>query len=68
MVHWETGKTEYTEVEAADALGLSLEELRSLVRQKVVAEDPDSDGVVPTYRPTDLLLLRMLSRREPAIP
>ena len=67
MVQWEIGKTEYNEVEAAEALGLSLEELRSLVRQHVVSEDPDSDGVVTSYRPTDLLLLKMLSRKEAAI-
>lgn len=64
MIPWETGKNEYTEREAADALGVSIEQLRSLVREHVVSEDPDSDGTVSTYRPTDLLLLRMLCQRE----
>lgn len=64
MIPWEAGKTEYTENEAAALLGVTLEELRALVREHVVSEESDSDGAVACYRPTDLLLLRMLREKE----
>jgi DNA-binding transcriptional MerR regulator len=64
MMAWEIGKTEYTETEAALALGVSIDQLRTLVRRHVIVEDPESDGVVLSYRPTDLLLLRMLAQKE----
>ena len=41
MMAWEIGKTEYTETEAALALGVSIEQLRTLVRRHVIVEDPE---------------------------
>jgi hypothetical protein len=64
MVHWISGKSEYTEEEAASALGVSVPELRALVRTHVTKEDLEGEIPIPTLRPTDLLLLKMLAGAE----
>ena len=61
MMEWVSGKLEYTEEEAASALGISIGQLRSLVKTHVIQEDSGADVPIPTFRPTDLLLLKMLS-------
>ena len=66
MLEWVSGKLEYTEEEAASALGISIGQLRSLVKTHVIQEDSGADVPIPTFRPTDLLLLKMLS--EPRTP
>lgn len=62
MLEWVSGKLEYTEEEAASALGISIGELRSLVQTHVISEETAGDMPVTTFRPTDLLLLKMLSQ------
>jgi hypothetical protein len=64
MVPLEMGKLEYTVQEAAVALGLSTEELRDLVKEHVIKDDADQDLSVITLRPTDLLLLKLLSNQR----
>ncbi len=56
------GKSEYTEEEAARAMGVTPNEFRSLLLSHVV-EDADSLANVPLmrFRPSDLLLLSMLA-------
>lgn len=66
MFEWVAGKLEYTEEEAAHALGISIVELRTLVRTHVIKEDMVSDTPIPSFRPTDLLLLKMLSGSQTA--
>ena len=61
MVEWVSGKQEYTEDEAASALGISIGQLRSLVQTHVIKEEVGMDIPIPSFRPTDLLLLKMLS-------
>ena len=61
MVELITGKAEYTEEEAAATLGVSITELRALVRTHVIKEEGGPDAPITTFRPTDLLLLKMLS-------
>ena len=61
MMEWVSGKLEYTEEEAASALGVSISQLRTLVRTHVIQEESGADVPIPTFRPTDLLLLKMLS-------
>jgi hypothetical protein len=57
-----TGKSQYSEVEAAEELGVSLEQLRSMIRSHVVERDEDLTNVpVTTFQPSDLLVLRLLS-------
>jgi len=65
MVELISGKTEYTEDEAAATLGVSIVELRSMVRTHIVKEESGLDAPIPTFRPTDLLLLKMLSELHP---
>jgi hypothetical protein len=65
MVEWISGKIEYTEDEAATALGISVGELRALVQTHVIREEVSLEVPVPIFRPTDLLLLRMLAESHP---
>lgn len=62
MVQCEAGKVEYTEAEAAALVGISVDELRSLVRRHVIKDESDAELPVPILRPTDLLLLKMLHK------
>jgi hypothetical protein len=66
MLECVSGKLEYTEDEAASALGISIGQLRSLVRTHVTKEDSGADVPIPSFRPTDLLLLKMLSQSHTA--
>ena len=60
------GKTQYSEVEAAEELGVSVEQLRLLIRSHVVERDEDLSNVpVTTFQPSDLLILRLLSGLRP---
>lgn len=57
-----TGKSQYTETEAAEELGVSVEHLRTMIRSHVVDRDEDLNNVpVTTFQPSDLLVLRLLS-------
>lgn len=57
-----TGKSQYTETEAAEELGISVEQLRTMIRSHVVDRDEDLNNVpVTTFQPSDLLILRLLS-------
>ncbi len=56
-------KSHYSESEAAVSLGLSVEELRTLVRSHILKSDEDASNVPSTtYQPSDLLILRMVLR------
>ena len=62
-----TGKSQYSETEAAEELGVSIEQLRSMIRSHVVDRDEDLNNVpVTTFQPSDLLILRLLARMQPA--
>jgi len=65
---WVCGKQEYTEDEAASALGISIGQLRSLVQTHVIKEEVGMDIPIPSFRPTDLLLLKMLSESQACVP
>ena len=55
------GKTEYTEEEAARALGLSATQFRSLVMRYVPDEEETRHNLrVMRFRASDLLMLSML--------
>lgn len=57
-----SGKGYYSETEAAQALGLSIERLRALVRQHILqSEDEMANLPMTSFQPSDLLLLRLLS-------
>jgi hypothetical protein len=65
MVDWIAGKVEYTEEEAAFAIGVSISQLRALVRTHVIKEEAGAEMPIPVFKPTDLLLLQMLSELHP---
>jgi hypothetical protein len=55
-------KSQYTEAEAAEELGISIERLRTMIRSHVVERDEDLNNVsVTTFQPSDLLILRLLA-------
>lgn len=57
-----TGKSHYSESEAAEELGVSIEQLRTMIRSHVIDRDEDLNNVAATtFQPSDLLILRMLT-------
>jgi hypothetical protein len=57
-----SAKSQYTEVEAAEELGISVDRLRKMIRSHVVDRDEDLNNVpVTTFQPSDLLILRLLA-------
>jgi hypothetical protein len=52
-------RVEYSEVEAAEMLGITVENLRALVRSHIV-KDEDPSVTVESFHQSDLLLLRLL--------
>jgi hypothetical protein len=54
-------KPHYSESEAARELGLSVEELRTLIRSHIAETDEDLNNVsVTSFHPSDLLVLKLL--------
>ena len=65
-----TGKSQYSETEAAEELGISVAQLRTMIRSHVVERDEDLTNVpVTTFQASDLVILRMLSnmQRQPEV-
>lgn len=58
-------KGQYSEAEAAEQLGVSVSQLRSMIRSHVVDRDEDLNNVaVHTFQPSDLLILRLLTGKH----
>jgi hypothetical protein len=56
------GRGQYSEAEAAEELGISVAQLRTMIRSHVVDRDEDLNNVpVTTFQPSDLLILRLLT-------
>ena len=62
-------KVQYSEYEAANMLGISIEQLRGLVRDHIVKEWNSAAPEVPTFHPSDLVILRVLAglTRQPEL-
>jgi hypothetical protein len=61
-----TGKSHYSEAEAAEELGISTEQLRTMIRSHVIDRDEDLTNVpATTFQPSDLLILRLLAGKGP---
>ena len=57
-----TGKSQYSETEAAEELGISVDKLWTMIRSLVVDREEDLNNVSATsFQPSDLLVLRLLS-------
>lgn len=55
-------KGQYSEREAAEELGVSIEQLRTLIRSHIVESDEDLNNVpIASFHPSDLLILKILS-------
>jgi hypothetical protein len=51
----------YSEMEVAATIGVSVEQLRTLVRRHIVQAEEDMDKVPKAwYQPSDVVLIRML--------
>jgi hypothetical protein len=62
MIATKIAKTHYSEAEAADALGVSIEQFRTLVRSHIAQGDEDMHTISSaTFQASDLLVLRLLS-------
>jgi hypothetical protein len=56
-------KSEYSELEAATELGITVDELRALIRNHIVKNDTELNSTsLETFHPSDLLLLRILAK------
>jgi hypothetical protein len=61
MTNTRPGKGYYNEAEAASSLGISLEDLRTLVRSRILENEDDVANLPMTsFQPSDLLLLRLM--------
>ena len=56
-------KAQYSETEAAETLGVSVDELRALVRNHIAAGEESGNGAVSVFLSSDLLVLRILTGR-----
>jgi DNA-binding transcriptional MerR regulator len=54
-------KVQYSESDAAQILGVSVDQLRILVKNHIVKEEEVGNGTVSIFQPADLLVLRILS-------
>lgn len=60
-----THKPQYSEQEAAQELGITVERLRILIRRHIAQNEEDApQAPVTTFQPSDLLVLRFLSAGE----
>ena len=60
-------KTHYNEQEAARELGISIEQLRRLIRSHIVDSEEDLNNVsIASFHPSDLLVLKILSTLKSA--
>lgn len=58
-------KSQYTETEAAEELGISTAQLRGMIRSHVVERDEDLTNVpVHTFQASDLVILRLLTNMQ----
>ncbi|MBM3760499.1 MAG: hypothetical protein FJW36_09665 [Acidobacteria bacterium] len=58
-------KAQYTEAEAAQQLGIPVEDLRTLIRRHIVVEESDATNApMTTFQPSDLLVLRLLAKSQ----
>ena len=55
---------QYSEAEAAEMLNVSIDELRSLVRDHIVNGDDPEHGAVTVFQSSDLLVLRILAAQS----
>jgi hypothetical protein len=61
-------KTQYSEAEAAQELGVTVEQLRVLIRNHIAQSDEDLNHIaVASFHPSDLLVLKILAGQTAAL-
>ena len=61
-------KSQYTENEVAEELGVSLEILRTLIQERILPDDADlQQTVIVNFAPSDVLLLKLLATQAGTI-
>jgi hypothetical protein len=59
-------KTQYSELEAAQELGVTVEQLRTLIRSHIARSEEDLNHIaVASFHPSDLLVLKILAGQNP---
>jgi hypothetical protein len=62
-------KTQYSEVEAARELGVTIEQLRVLIRSHIAQSDEDLNHIsIASFHPSDLLVLKILAGQKSNLP
>jgi hypothetical protein len=62
-------KTEYSEGEAAQELGMTVEQLRVLIRSHIAQSDEDLNHIaMACFHPSDLLVLKLLAGQNGNLP
>jgi hypothetical protein len=60
-----SNQTQYSEVEAARELGVTVDQLRSLIRSHIAQSDEDLNHIaVASFHPSDLLVLKILAGQK----
>ena len=68
MISTKPIKSQYSEAEIAGALGVSIDEFRSLVKNSVVVQEEDLNNVPQaTYNPGDLVMFRYLVQQRRSV-
>lgn len=66
MISVKPAKAHYSEAEAAEALGVTIEELHRLIRSYIVRGEEEIPSLSQAnFQPSDLLLLRILAGQCP---
>jgi hypothetical protein len=61
-------KTQYSEAEAAQELGLTVEQLRVLIRNHIAQSDEDLHHIaMASFHPSDLLVLKILAGQNASL-
>jgi hypothetical protein len=61
-------KTQYSEVEAAQELGMTVEQLRVLIRNHIAQSDEDLNHIaMASFHPSDLLVLKLLAGQNSSL-
>jgi hypothetical protein len=66
MTTTKPAKSQYSEIEAAAVIGVSVEELRNIIKQHITGKEEVAaeETKATTFRPSDLALLRILARQS----
>ena len=65
MILTKPNKSQYSETEAATEIGVSVDELRTLVKSRIVDKEEDLNNVPQAiYQPSDLVMLRFLVQQR----